>query len=287
MIIKYILLLITLNTFAFALAQEDVHSSVSTYYENKTFKNSKQKEDGVVYGVGADIHFGGSEIKLAYEQGDTKTIRPQVSKDLETKKIFFKYAYRFDKHFELNVNYISIKDNLVETDGGMVGGGGMTYYFNKKASLNFTQYFTDYDNFDTFQSDLRIDYKTKIGKVKVKFTSITKYIYIEDTNSTSTLTPNAQKDYTTTGIKIHSHYNSYHLGLGAYFGKRAFAIMDDGFKIQHHAMEFDRTYAIGVGKTISDFVVRFQYVYQRAEELPMENKNVEVHNLRFMANYKF
>ena len=286
MIIKYILLLITLTTFA--IAQEVVHSSVSTYYENKTFKNSKQKEDGVVYGVGADIHFGGSEVKLAYEQSDTKTIKsPTLTEDLETKKIFFKYAYRFDRNFELHVNYIGIQDNLVETDGGMVGGGGMTYNFNKKASLNFTQYFTDYANFDTFQSDLRIDYKTKIGKVKVKFTSITKYIYIEDTDLTSKLTPNAQKDYTTTGVKIHSHYNSYHLGVGAYFGKRVFAIMDDGFKIQHHAMEFDRTYAIGVGKTLSDFVIRFQYIYQRAEELPMKNKDVEVHNLRFMANYKF
>lgn len=284
MIIKYILLL-TLSTFL--LAQEVVHSSVSTYFESKTIDNSKQKEDGVVYGIGADIHFSGSEIKLAYEQGDTKTIRPQVPKDLEFKKMFFKYAYRFDKNFELNVNYIGIQDNLVDTDGGIVGGGGMTYNFNRKASFNFTQYFTDYDDFDTFQSDLRIDYKTKIGKVKVKFSSITKYIYIEDTNSTNNLTKNAQKDYTTTGIKIHSHYNSYHLGLGAFFGKRAFAIMDDGFKIQHHAMEFDRTYAIGLGKSISDFVLRFQYIYQRAEELPYQNKNVEIQNLRFMANYKF
>lgn len=286
MAIKHILLLLALVSSA--LAQEAIHSSLSTYYENKTFSGSKQKEDGVVYGVGADIHFSGSEIKLTYEQGDTNTIKsPTLTEDLETKKIFFKYAYRFDRNFELNVNYIGIEDNLVETDGGIIAGGGISYYFNKKASLNFTQYFSDYKKFDTFQSDLRLDYKTKIGRVKVKFSSITKYIYIEDTNSTSTLTPNTQEYYTTTGIKIHSHYNSYHLGVGAYFGGRVFAIMDDGFKIQHHAMEFDRTYAIGAGKTLSDFVLRFQYIYQRAEELPMQNKDVEVQNLRFTANYKF
>ncbi len=63
--------------------------------------------------------------------------------------------------------------------------------------------------------------------------------------------------------------------------------MDDGFKIQHHAMEFDRTYAIGVGKNISHFVLRFQYIYQRATELPLNNKNVEIDIMRLVANYKF
>ena len=52
-------------------------------------------------------------------------------------------------------------------------------------------------------------------------------------------------------------------------------------------MEFDRTYAVSVGKTISKFVLRFQYIYQRAKELPIKNENVEVQNLRFIANYKF
>jgi len=62
--------------------------------------------------------------------------------------------------------------------------------------------------------------------------------------------------------------------------------MNDGFKLQHHAMEFDRTYAIGVGKSISDFILRVQYIYQRAEELPMQNNNVEIDNIRFLLNLK-
>ena len=86
MIIKYILLL-ALSTHL--LAQEVVHSSVSAYAESKTYTNSKQKEDGVTYGIGADIHFSGSEIKLAYEQSDVNTIQPPLTEDLEVKKIFF------------------------------------------------------------------------------------------------------------------------------------------------------------------------------------------------------
>ena len=63
--------------------------------------------------------------------------------------------------------------------------------------------------------------------------------------------------------------------------------MQDGFKVQHHAMEFDRTYAIGAGRTFGDFVLRAQYIYQRAEELPMSNKDVEVSTFRLISNYKF
>jgi len=86
---------------------------------------------------------------------------------------------------------------------------------------------------------------------------------------------------------LDSHYKTYHFGAGAYFGKRAFAVMNDGFKVQHHAMEFDRTYVVGVGKSIGDFVVRMQYIYQRAKEMPVNNDNVRVQVFRFIANYKF
>ena len=63
--------------------------------------------------------------------------------------------------------------------------------------------------------------------------------------------------------------------------------MSEGFKVQHHAMEINRTYALSIGKTISNIVLRVQYIYQRAEELPAQNKDVEIKNIRFIANYKF
>ncbi len=87
--------------------------------------------------------------------------------------------------------------------------------------------------------------------------------------------------------KLHTHYNDWHFGAAAFFGRRAFAVMNDGFKLQHHAMEFDRTYAVGVGKNIGNAVVRLQYIYQRATELPIQNANVEVRNIRLLLNYKF
>ena len=278
-----ILFIITTNML---FASESIHSSVSMYYENKSFTNSVQKLDAVVYGVAGDIHLQDHEVKFAYESGDTQTIKPKLPKDLHTDKLFLAYAYSFDT-ISLHLHYLTIlHDNLAITDDGEAYGVGIEYKLNKKISGIFTQYRTNYDHFKVNQSDLRLDYKTKLEALKFKLTSITKYIDIKDIKANS-FTKNADSSYLTTGLKVHAHYKSYHLGAGAYFGKRAFAIMDDGFKIQHHAMEFDKTYAIGVGKNISDFVVRVQYIYQKATELPSSNENVEIDNIRLIVNCKF
>jgi len=273
---------------AMLLSAQTIDSNIFAYYENKTFINSVQKEEGAIYGVGADIHHNGSKFKMVYEQAFINTIQPPLLKDFEIQKLFVRYSYNFNKNFALNINYIGVlKDNIAPTDGGVAFGGGMTYTFNKKIALNFTQYYTEYEDFDIFQSDFRIYYKMKLQKLKLKFSSITKFITVEDDEAIGSYTDNAQNNYLTTGVKFYAHRAGYHFGVGAYFGKRAFAIMDDGFKIQHHAMEFDRTYAVGVGKNIYDFVLRGQYIYQRAIELPFEDsQHVKISSFRIIANYK-
>lgn len=285
--IKYILLVVFSLSLLEATQTEVVHSSVSIYGENKEFTNSVQKYDGQIYGVGADVHYGASAYKVTYEMGETRTKQPPLKENLHTQKIFAKYAYEFTKSFALNVNYINIlQDNIAITDGGQSFALGLTYKASKEIALNFTQYYTMYDDFNVAQSDLKLNYKSNINGIGFKVSSITKYISIDEKNN-NIFTKNAEKSYLTTGLKLHVHYKTWHTGFGAYYGKRAFAIMNDGFKIQHHAMEFDRTYAVGIGKDISAFVLRCQYIYQRAEELPAKNENVEVSNIRLIANYKF
>jgi opacity protein-like surface antigen len=198
-----------------------------------------------------------------------------------------KYSYTLQNDLEFNINYINIlNDNIAITDGGQTYGAGATYHIKKNINTNFTQFYTNYDDFNVYQSDLTINYSFKVDDIKVKLTSVTKYINIDE-KYLNGFTKNADDSYLTSGLKLHLHYDGYHFGSAIYVGKRAFAIMDDGFKIQHHAMEFDRTYAVGVGKNISDFVLRLQYIYSRATELPAENENVEVSNIRVLLNYKF
>ncbi len=283
--IASLLLMVTID--ANAVEIQTVHSSAIAYVENKDFTNSKQKNDGMAYGIGADVHSDHSEYRFAYEYGHTHTIQPPMEEDLKTDKLFLRYSYQANDTFDINLNYINIlKDNIAITDGGVAYGAGVTYHFSKQLTTNFTQFYTDYRDFNVYQSDLRIDYKTKIKDLKVKLSSVTKYIAIDEQHKNG-FTKNAQSDYLTSAIELHSHYDSYHFGAVAYFGKRVFAIMNDGFKIQHHAMEIDRTYVLGAGKSFSDFVVRVQYIYQRSVELPIENENVELDIVRVVFNYKF
>ena len=269
------------------LGAQTIHSSIITYVESKDFENSVQKEDGIVYGIGADIHYDNSAYKFAYEYGDTNTKQPPLKEDLKTNKLFLKYNYDLQNNFEFNLNYINIlNDNIAITDGGQTYGAGITYHIKKNINTNFTQYYTNYDDFNVYQSNLTFNYKIKINDIKVKLTSVTKYINIDEENFNG-FTKNADDSYLTSGLKLHLHYDGYHFGSAVYFGKRVFSIMDDGFKIQHHAMEFDRTYAVGIGKNISDFVLRLQYIYSRATELPIENENVKISNARVLLNYKF
>lgn len=285
---KSLLIIIFLsNITLFAVETQTVHSSASLYYEMKNFSNSLQKDDGVLYGVAADVHYKDSEFRMAYERADTNTKKPPLSKNLENEILFLKYAHQLNSAFTLNVNYINVlHDNLVPTDKSFAYGAGVTYNYDKSLSINFTQYYVDYKNFESYQSDLNIDKKLKYKAINYKLSLIGKQIFLQHKDSNN-FSKNAQNDYTTIGVKLHAHYETYHLGMGAFFGKRAFAIMNDGFKIQHHAMEIDRTYAIGVGKSFGDFVLRYQYVYQRAKELPMQNKDVDVSTNRLTLNYKF
>jgi hypothetical protein len=279
--------LLFLSSSLFATISEPIHSSVSAYYETISYSNSKQKIDSKVYGVGADIHHKGTEYKISYEQGDADTKQPPLQSDLHFKKLYLRYASSLNKQWRFNLNYINIlNDNIAITDGGASYGMGLSYLSNKYSTYNFTQYYTDFKDFKVYQSDLRFDSIKKYSALQVKYSIIAKYLRLQDKNPNA-FTHYAQSHYTTLGLKAHAHYNKYHFGAGAYFGERSFAIMNDGFKIQHHAMEFDRTYALGIGKTFSKSVLRMQYIYQRAKELPIQNSDVIIKNFRFILNYKF
>lgn len=288
-----LMLLISLNLFA--VETQAIKADASLYYEMKEFSNSKQKSAGVVYGVGASIRDKADGFSFAYEHGKTSTIRSaRLTEDLAVDKIFTKYTHNFNDSLGVNLHYIQVlHDNIVPTNKSAAYGLGVSYAPMKAVHLSVTQYYADYQIFETYQSNLKIDYSSRFQALKYKITLIGMYIDIhKNPNKTTTqfekqFIVNAKDNYTTVGAKLHFNYKSYRLGFGAFFGKRAFAIMSDGFKIQHHAMEFDRTYAVGIGKKMGDFMLSYQYVYQRAVEIPFKNENVEVSNNRIMLNYKF
>ena len=274
-------------TFTSLLMANSVNTDVETYYEHLEFKNSIQKNSADIFGIGGTLKLDNSTFKLFYEKAKTDTKKPPLKDDLKVEKLYAKYNYKINDKWSVNLNYLNVvDDNIAPTAHGQAYGIGATFNITKPLSVNFTQFYTNYDKFNVYQSDLNFNYIFKQDNFKIKLTTLTKLIHLDNKDSNS-FSKNAKESYLTQGIKLHSHYKSYHFGLGAYFGKRAFAVMQDGFKVQHHAMEFDRTYAIGFGKTFSNFILRTQYAYHRATELPMKNEHVTIKNLKVIATYKF
>ena len=251
--------------------------TIKLNYETLDFTNSKKKRYGNRYGVEFGHKDKKNSIQAYLEKTKTKTAKI-VPKDLDVNKFALKYQYSLNSKDKLILSYATISDNLMkETNGGDIFGLG---YSN--GEISFIQYLSDYPHFNVHQSDLKYTIKGKI-----KTTLIGKYIHLEDKNSNK-FSKNAKTNYFTAGIKLHTHYNKFHFGAGAYFGKRIFAVMRDGFRVQHHAMEFKETYMTGVGYNINKNIsTRLRYIYQKAKEAPINNDNVKVQNVSLDFVYKF
>ncbi len=275
--LKYILLLLYSTSFAFSQ-----NSTLRVTYEDFDFKNSLKKDEGKRVGFILSHKIDDSLYQIAYEKTHTETFQPPLPKDLYVDKYYFKYSYKLNAKHALSLSYATIDDNLMkETDGGHIYGLGYKY-----GAFGITQYLSDYDNFNVYQTEMQYTFKKSFSKLKTKVTILGKYIHLQDKNSNA-FSRNAKEDYFTPGVKLHAHYKAYHMGAGAFFGNRVFAVMNNGFKVQNHAMEFDKTYMLGFGKHFGDIDLSLKYVYQEATEIPSHNPNVEMQNIIFQLGYRF
>lgn len=254
---------------------------VKLNYEFLDFDNSKQKEDGRRYGVTVDHQDNTHHYQLYVEHTDTYT-KPILPKDLSVNKYAFKYQYTTGKAQNLSLSYIQIDDNLVtEVDGGKIYGFGYTY-----KAFTLMQYISDYKHFNTYQTDVKWGMKRELSEVTLKGALIGKYIYLQDRLSND-LTKKAEQDYFTVGLKVHAEYDSWHVGAVGYLGDRIFAVMNEGLRVQHHAMAFDKSYMFSVGKEFDDMFVNLMYIKQFATEVPIENEDVEATNIVLNVSYRF
>ena len=274
---KFILLFLGLVSLSFSQ-----NTTLRVTYENFDFSNSMKKDNGKRYGAIVSHRNDDSLYQLAYDKTDTETYKPPLTKDLKVDKYYLKYSRKLNAKHSLSLSYATINDNLMkETDGGHIYGLGYRY-----GAFGATQYFSDYNNFDVYQTEMKYTFNRAFGDLKTKLTLLGKYIHLQDKESNG-FSKNAQEDYFTPGVKVHAHYNAYHMGAGAFFGKRIFAVMNDGFKVQHHAMEFNKTYMIGFGRHFGDIDLSMKYIYQEATEVPSHNPNVEMQNIMLQLGYRF
>jgi len=256
--------------------------SISTSFESFNFTNSKKKDIGNRYNIALNHKEGKFLWQIYYSKTLTDTFKPPLPDDLEVDKLYLKGSYNYDKFNSIYFGYATINDNLMKiVDGGNIYNIGYRY-----KNIKFTQYFSNYSKYNVYQSDLNYKSKYRFDSFDLGLNMVMRYIHISD-KDTNAFSKNAQTNYLNSSIHLHLIYPDYFIGAGVVIGKRAFAIMKDGFRVQHHAMEFDKTYQFGIGKKWDNIDTKLMYVHQEATELPIMNRNVELDNVIFELKYHF
>jgi len=171
----------------------------------------------------------------------------------------------------------------------LVAKGGVT--FEKSGlGMNIDYYRSDYKPFDVNQYNLSVYKGFKIDELKGNFTVDTMFIRIDG----DTYNPNApkqyhfyKKNYNPMFVKLGLNYQGYIGGVGAFFGKRIFTVVDGGLKVQHYAIKQDKTYMVSLGKKFKNFDITIKYSYQNGKELPENQSDVDTKVALLQLNYRF
>ena len=89
------------------------------------------------------------------------------------------------------------------------------------------------------------------------------------------------------GVKVHAEYEDWHIGAVGYVSERIFAVVNEGLRVQHHAMAFEKSYMFSLGREFDDVFVNLRYIKQFVTEVPIDNKDVEVSNIALNVAYRF
>lgn len=276
---KIVLSSILLSSFLFGSTEILLKTSL------KDYDNSKYKLDGKenTLGLIQAYSFGKIGINIQEDKVDLKN-HPK-SKTLEVEKYNLNYQHFVDESVALKGSYIKIIDNLSPTDQGKVYGLGGTYYIQKGLGVTADLYKSDYKTFDVNQYDLGVFKGFKVGEVEGKSSVVLKSIQINGEKYANYTFKD--KEYQTIGVNLQGSYRGFFGGVGAFLGKRMFAVLEDGNAVQHHAMEQDKTYMASFGKKFENLDIALQYSFQNGKELPESRDDVDTKVTSLMLKYKF
>ena len=264
------------------------NTNISYEYGIKDYKNSASKIDGKIQILNISHKIFNHKFKIGYQNDNVdRTLHPisEKNRDLDIEKYNIKYIYKLNGKLNFKTSYIKIIDNFAPTDQGKVYGIGTKYAITESVKTAVNIYKSNYDNFNINQYDFSISKGFKIHSLKLRSTLIAKKINIDGEKYGNYIFKD--KNYFTTGLKLGVKYNGFTSGVGAFFGKRIFSVLDDGMKVQHHAMEQDKTYMISLGKKIKNFDILAKYSYQNGKELPENRDNIDIEFISLSLTYKF
>lgn len=264
------------------------NSEISTNYTYKDYDNSKTKTNGKTIDYRFLHNFESSQIVINYEDSLTKR-ENEITKakltSLEVEKLSMKYLYHISDELSFKTSFINIEDNLAPTDDGKIYGLGLIKNMNSSTGIKIDTYLSDYEDFNVNQYDLTFVKKFKLDNINLEAQLGSKYININGQNyGNYVLKDNYFLSYF---LNLNANYNGFIFGLGFMNGDRLFAIQEDGLKVEHHALEQNKTYMVSLGKKFKNIDLISRYIYSNSNELPENRNDVKSQFVSLGLNYKF
>ena len=264
------------------------NSEISTNYTYKDYENSKTKTQGKTLDYRFLHNFESSQIVINYEDSLTKR-ENEITKakltSLEVEKLSMKYLYHISDELSFKTSFINIEDNLAPTDDGKIYGLGLIKNMNSSTGIKIDTYLSDYEDFNVNQYDLTFVKKFKLDNINLEAQLGSKYININGQNyGNYILKDNYFLSYF---LNLNANYNGFIFGLGFMNGDRLFAIQEDGLKVEHHALEQNKTYMVSLGKKFKNIDLISRYIYSNSNELPENRNDVKSQFVSLGLNYKF
>jgi hypothetical protein len=268
-----------------AVAPLQAGGSIGLSHETLAFDRSVQKKRGRRLGLDLRGDSGMHRFRFSVEHTDTETFQPPLNENLDVDKLYAGYSGALPYDLRYRIGYLRIHDNIAPTDDGHVYSLGLQCSAAPTLKFAVSRYESRYPLLEVSQTDLSGQYGMRLGEFRTDLRLIVKQIDVSECSDP--WCRNAKRRYVTPGFRLHGGWREYHGGVAAFFGKRAFAVMDEGSKVQHHAMAFDRTWMTGLGHRFGPHDLTLRYTRMRAEELPMRNPNVTVDATALIYSRRF
>ncbi len=277
-----------LLTSAFLTSYLLANSEISTNYTYKDYENSKTKTQGKTLDYRFLHNFENSQIVINYEDSLTKReneITKAKMTSLEVEKLSTKYLYNAREDLSFKTSFLNIEDNLAPTDNGKIYGLGFIKSINNSNEIKLDTYLSDYDDFNVNQYDLTFVKKFKFNDINFMGQTGIKYIDINGSKYGNYILKDNY--YTSYFFNLNANYNGFIFGLGFINGDRLFAVQEDGLKVEHHALEQNKTYMVSLGKKFKNIDLISRYIYTNSNELPENRNDVKSQFVSLGLNYKF
>jgi len=268
----------------FLLATAMLFGKTTLKFSQKTihFSNSKQKKDAQHLRTTLNYKNNIHQIVASYSNANVQTYQPPLHSNLHVNKYTVIYNNSYFKNQTCTLGYLYIDDNLAkEVDGGSIFTLGYRY-----KAVAFQQHISVYHHFSVLQSDIFYNRGFNFSTLKAVAIIGAKYIYLKNRKSNH-FSANAKKDYLAPVLKFKLHYKKLQVQLGAVFGRRVFGVMNNALTVNHHAMEFYKTYIAGVAYRYNNLLLQLNYSYQEADELPLNNQGVKLNAAGISLGYSF